>query len=633
MDKAKAVYSLIKEVSIKHNLYKISAESLKNYAKMKIGSEKIDLNLQDINEMDTLLKELAQKELIGLEYIDNMLHKVIFKGYFMERIRSAYSAMEKDPHIPFPIPEMFKQTIPTDLIQVVDVKAEFVTHLENPAPTDAKILRLVFPQFEYSLLVLPSMLQTTLLHRAMSKVKTFLDKESNNDYIRSRLIAAMKKDEASVKNLMQRLHNNMQESLQTMMNPTTVSFSFWSHLASSVIKEYQSKKSFYAGDYVYAQAAFLIGYYNVYYKGKTQRNADKEAAHRYLKTRLKKEPYCYSLKDIYAFVGENGTELIKICGKEDYSNYINKLITELDSSGIPELIMVKTEAGRDYFISRDVFVQYFLREVDEASRFFKNEIVMEWKEALEAYTKVEDMKSEGAFEKLLIKKLRSQRPILMGMLDFKMLSLLSTNDRIGAESKLELERMIDPVNRHLMSYSRILKLDRNSLISEVKLLVPMYKSSGFFRGLVTAFGKLFGVFSSTKRKKKKKESKKGKDLEFTKTSSDDFSQAITRLRDEFVGEGGDIELSMDELIAKWNPLYDAVAKANLVEDVNSLIRDYIRKIKHSFSVSMPSKDRVESMAQRLSENKAFDAIKHREALRSYMVLYMIDQLGRMHLFK
>ena len=626
-----AIYSIIKEVSIKHNLYKISADSLSNFIKSKVGVGSLNISAQDADNLEEILKALAQQNKITLEYVGNMLNKIVFNDFYIEKIRSIYAAMSKDPHLPFPVPDMFKQTIPTHLLQIVDVKSEFVSFLESPSSDDSKILKLTFPQFEYSLLVLPSMLRTTLLQRAVGKIKTFLDKESNNDYIRSRIIAAMKKDETAVKTLILNIHSNIDKAIDTLMNPTTVSFSFWSHLATSVIKEYQSKKSVYIGDYIYAQAAFLIGYYNVYYKGRSQKNADKESAFKTLKSRLRREPYCFSLRDMYSFVDEKGTEIVKICGKDDFNDYVNKLISEVDSFGLPEVIMVKTEGSRDYFISRDIFALYLFKEIDEATRFFKNEIVMEWKDSLESYTQLEEMRSDSAFEKLLIKKLKSQRPVLLGMLDYKMVTILLSHSSTKEEDKLELHRLVDLDNGQIVSYASILNLNRSSLLNEVKGLVPIYKSNGFLKGFVTFFGKLFGLFSIMKNSKKS--NKSVKELDFKKTSSDDFSKAVSKLMEEYVGEDGNIELSMEDLIQKWNPLFDPVKKANLVEDVNAMIRDYLRKIKHSFSVSMPERDRVETMALRLSENSAFEAIKKKEPLRQYMVLYMIDQLSKMRLFK
>ncbi|MBN1685068.1 MAG: hypothetical protein JW852_00355, partial [Spirochaetales bacterium] len=78
---------------------------------------------------------------------------------------------------------------------------------------------------------------------------------------------------------------------------------------------------------------------------------------------------------------------------------------------------------------------------------------------------------------------------------------------------------------------------------------------------------------------------------------------------------------------KWNPLFDPQAKANLVEDVNALVRDFLRKLKRGFLVRPPDAARIRNMAENLGANHAFDQIKNRDALQRYIELYMIGVLG------
>ena len=84
---------------------------------------------------------------------------------------------------------------------------------------------------------------------------------------------------------------------------------------------------------------------------------------------------------------------------------------------------------------------------------------------------------------------------------------------------------------------------------------------------------------------------------------------------------------MDELVERWNPLFDPQAKSNLVEDVNSLVRDFLRKLKRGFLVKPPNAARITNMAESLAANHAFDQIKKRDALQRYIELYMISVLG------
>ena len=51
------------------------------------------------------------------------------------------------------------------------------------------------------------------------------------------------------------------------------------------------------------------------------------------------------------------------------------------------------------------------------------------------------------------------------------------------------------------------------------------------------------------------------------------------------------------------------------------------KLKRSFITNPPNRERVENIAENLSNTQAFDAIKEKEALRQYMALYIIKLLS------
>ena len=82
------------------------------------------------------------------------------------------------------------------------------------------------------------------------------------------------------------------------------------------------------------------------------------------------------------------------------------------------------------------------------------------------------------------------------------------------------------------------------------------------------------------------------------------------------------------LAERWNPLLDPVAQQNLVEDINSLARDFLRRMKVSFRLIPPTKERVEEWADRLCQNEAFQQIRRRQDLKEYIKLYMLTVLGK-----
>jgi hypothetical protein len=107
-----------------------------------------------------------------------------------------------------------------------------------------------------------------------------------------------------------------------------------------------------------------------------------------------------------------------------------------------------------------------------------------------------------------------------------------------------------------------------------------------------------------------------------------FKEAVRQLQGSYVAKGSTPQRTLDDLVERWNPLLDPVAKQNLVEDVNSLARDFLRRMKVSFRLIPPNRQRVKEWADRLCTNDAFSQIRRRDDLNEYLQLYMLTVLGK-----
>jgi hypothetical protein len=104
-------------------------------------------------------------------------------------------------------------------------------------------------------------------------------------------------------------------------------------------------------------------------------------------------------------------------------------------------------------------------------------------------------------------------------------------------------------------------------------------------------------------------------------------RSVQSLVSQYVPEGKTIDATLGELAEKWNPLFATEPKKNLVEDVNALVRDFLRPIRRSFLERPPDVTRIQSLAEQLSANKSLAKIKKREVLMRYIELYIIRYLG------
>ncbi len=102
-----------------------------------------------------------------------------------------------------------------------------------------------------------------------------------------------------------------------------------------------------------------------------------------------------------------------------------------------------------------------------------------------------------------------------------------------------------------------------------------------------------------------------------------YRRSVQSLISQYVPKGNTIDGTLADLADKWNPLYAPDQKKNLVEDVNSLVRDFLRPIRRSFIVRPPDLKRIHALAEQLSVSKSLAQIKKRDPLLRYLELYMV----------
>jgi hypothetical protein len=105
-----------------------------------------------------------------------------------------------------------------------------------------------------------------------------------------------------------------------------------------------------------------------------------------------------------------------------------------------------------------------------------------------------------------------------------------------------------------------------------------------------------------------------------------YRKAIQSLISQSVPSGKSLDAMLEELAERWNPLFDTQGKRNLVEDVNALVRDYIRPLRHSLQTKPPDMNRLHALAERLSASKSLMKITKKDFLIRYLELFMLKSL-------
>ena len=87
------------------------------------------------------------------------------------------------------------------------------------------------------------------------------------------------------------------------------------------------------------------------------------------------------------------------------------------------------------------------------------------------------------------------------------------------------------------------------------------------------------------------------------------------------GQKQSADARLKELAETWNPLVAERARQEYIEDVNSLIRDQVRRIQRSLAIKPADMDRVRSLSTQIAANGVFAEIVRRYTPLLYSLAY------------
>ena len=636
-----------------------------------------DLDDNTENVLTAHLISLESEGRVSLSYEDSRIVGVYYAEYYPRLITSAYEKMRERISDPFPSEESLGITIPNELIAPVNVSTDFLDWMGATDRSEDTVLRLMFPEDLQSIVATLGVVKHSLAAMALQKIRDYLRNKRNAGYMHSKLRAVFRNRDVALKESLNKILTTPDDSLKTVYHPSEFTFHFWTSLSSAIIKEFGQKQETQQEEVDYCRAAYLIGYYNVFYKGMEQRKKDVDAALKTVDAKLRKEPYAYRLSDIRSFTDSKGVPLVKRCPRNQIDSYIQEKLLPPDNTQMPELIRTRSADGNDYYIRKESVFKIVFPGIRDASEVFENELSEKWTAALRRNEQLKEMQDDTAFEHVLTTMMKERKPLLYGLLRYDLLHLTATEQKLYGSAQEELDRMLDRKKQRIHPLSVVLDIDRRKLLSDARLRLPFWQALPVLRGIFAWLKRLFlGEPSPRKKRKAARKQQRhageaagassgaggahrggrdsgdgeltgfaGEAVESTavrfgdrpngarggeqaKGTSPDVKRAAQRLQEEYLSPGGNVDTTLEELAERWNPLLDPVAQQNLVEDVNSLVRDFIRKRKTVFRSSPPTRARVQQMAAQLAQNSALAEIKRKEPLRRYLELYMLRILGK-----
>lgn len=576
----------------------------------------------------TVLSELEKLEAASKIFIltDLKGKKTVFVPHFyIDRMIQRYREIDERIETPFPVSSELPEGFPPALLKPVYITSDFTNLLESTERSNAHLNQLIFPDETPSMIFPGSISPEKLLDVAMSKIRLFLRKDESKDYIQKRLMMANPGKELTIKNYLIQFQTRPSESLSALRH-SGEAFLFWSYLCSFIRQDYAKKNEKTPEENALLQAVFITEYLNNYYKNKAQQNLQRETALKNLELSFQKPPYHYDMAGITRFTDSRGVPLLGQYKDTDLEAFIKENTTEAGPDSLPHLLVFKTEGNIRFFVLKEKIIPLILKLCNDDRKIIKDLITREWFKILTAFQQDESMKSQKEFEKKIETICRSSAPLLFAVLNASFIPLLALEGTTENKEPTNGFKIFD--HGRLLSYSELLMLNRQELLTDTRIMLPFWYT-------VPILSAIFALFNRPRRPRRKKNQEAQTSMVAEKNSDEsdakaarqqrkaDLKNAVAVIEKKLIPSGSTLEDEMTTQLDLWNRTLDAQVKTNLTEDVNSLIRDYIRRILKTLKAATFNLERVENLATALVDTPNLIKIKNRDALLAYTQLYIL----------
>lgn len=109
----------------------------------------------------------------------------------------------------------------------------------------------------------------------------------------------------------------------------------------------------------------------------------------------------------------------------------------------------------------------------------------------------------------------------------------------------------------------------------------------------------------------------------------ELKKAIESVEKELIPQGSTLEEELSNCLFQWNKQITKQSREQLTEDVNCLIRDYIRTTARSLRSSTFNSQRIKNLADTLVKSPSLSNIKEHAPLTMYVQLYILKLVKNM----
>ncbi len=549
--------------------------------------------------------------------------------YFIEKYNDLFNQIDANISIPFPSINDMPKIVPIDVVTKKQADEIIYGRLDKEELNDRTLYCIVFSKTVPSLIFPSSFPIANLINLALKKIQELMHKEESHDYFLKKLSISNPGKELSIKTFFNQFCANPSTVLDILKN-TGDNFYYWSQLCYFIKQDYTKLKDFAPEDITILQSVAIIEIATSYYKSKAAEKLQAQAAFEQLDILMKNPPYYYNLNDIRKMKDKTGIPLLGQYKEEQLMNHLKAKTQESIGNQMPELLIFKVNDGNGYYIFKERVIPLIIRLANDVRILVREALIKSWYNNLREYELLPEMKENAAFERCLEREVSSIEPVLSALLNASFLPVVAFEDQTPGH--ITLFR-----NDSLISYSELLMLSRQELLADAKLKLPFW----YAMPIVSFIMKL--LFKKPKPKTRKDASAalkiqnelKEKESEILKRRDEDDSidpkntrrrelrKLAVEIEKEFVPESSTLDRELKGYMHEWNDRIGKQNYENLGEDVNSLIRDYFRKVLRTLKADTFNAERIQRLAESLVDTPSMMKIKNHPALKRYVELYII----------
>lgn len=602
---------------------------IKKYAAKNLEQQPNLVQYIEISESSLTkeLEELASKHEV---YLTTQGGKpvVIVITYYSVLYANRFKDIVSNITVPFPCVTDLPKQLPVEAIEKADA-SEIIPKLQQEQDVKSPVLYCMMMPRDIPAILFPACVPVQFLTRAaMAKIRHMLKKDEYHDYFQKKLRNANPTKEIGSQTFYTRFLQHPDNADQTF-DFNGDAFYFWSQLCYFIRIDFEKIKDRTIEDINVLQALSICEIWMMSLKEKANAQQVREDALRELEAALARPPFFYSMDSILKIRDSKGALLYGQYNEDDLKEFLQKLTTESENNELPKILVFKVETGARYFIYKQRVFQLVVRLANEAHDTIEKDLTDKWFNSLSEYRKLPEMKDKKAFETVLKDEVRTLSPVLWSLLNANFLTMLNyENDHSENANSFHIFS-----NGKLLPYSELLMLSNSSILSTAKIMLPFWHTIPI----------LSWIMSMINSKKNEKKPRKKAIKEFSADDIPDDTpkqspgryvnkkeaviEAARNVADELVPSGSTIDRELDSYLKLWNKMITKEAHASLTEDVNSLIRDYTRKVMRTISASTFTVDRVRTLAETLVKTPNMQKIKENDALTMYVELYILRLLS------